>query len=229
MRKRVVLYTFLISIAAGSVSADMIGPGGPNYDSVNGMLSDFQQSYGQVVGNEITIPFDGQVTSLTVYGLYYNYKDFTFSPPTADDFTLRFHDIVAGDPEEDFSYELNIGAGVRSDTGEDLSGLTIYQHDFSGLSVPVSSGTQLLSIINNTEDPSNDGYWHWASANDEGDDWWRREDNQPTGQEDTFYWTPNESYPGDRAFTLTVVPVPGAVLLGMLGLSVAGVRLRRHR
>jgi len=34
--------------------------------------------------------------------------------------------------------------------------------------------------------------------------------------------------PGDWIRVVTVVPVPGAVLLGMIGLSVAGVKLRKH-
>ncbi len=34
--------------------------------------------------------------------------------------------------------------------------------------------------------------------------------------------------PGDWMRVVTQVPVPGAVLLGMLGLSVAGVKLRKH-
>jgi len=42
----------------------------------------------------------------------------------------------------------------------------------------------------------------------------------------TSHWVTN--YPGgDLAFKVTLVPVPGAVLLGMLGLSVAGVKLRK--
>ena len=33
---------------------------------------------------------------------------------------------------------------------------------------------------------------------------------------------------GDGLVGIAVVPVPGAVLLGMIGLSVAGVKLRKH-
>ena len=35
-------------------------------------------------------------------------------------------------------------------------------------------------------------------------------------------------YAGDKQSQLVMTPVPGAVLLGMIGLSVAGVRLRKH-
>jgi len=216
----------LASAAHGDVT---LGTGGPNYDSVNGLLSDFQQSYGQVVGNEITLPFAGRITSITVWGLYYNYKNYTNTPPEADNFTLRFHNIVGGDPDESVAFEQNLGAGIRTFTGEAFSDLKIYKYEFQNLNIDVAQGTTLLSIINDTDNPQTDGYWHWVSANDWGNTWWRREKSQPTGQEITFYWTKGSVYDGDRAFELTVVPVPapGAALLAFIGLGMAGWVKRR--
>lgn len=198
----------LLSASSATALATIVGPGAPNYDSINAVLSDFQQSYGQVVGDEFTLSSSGQITSLTVWGLYYNYKDLTFTPPVADDFTLRLHQIVSGDPEEAFYLEESLGAGTRTDTGEAYYGLTIYRYDFDGLNIPVDSGTTLLSVIDNTVEPATNGYWHWVSANDDGMDWWRREDKQPVGEENTYYWVPGDYYVGDRAFSMNVVPEP---------------------
>lgn len=235
MIRTLTVATMCVCAVCASASAVTVGPGGPNYDSINGLLSDFQQSYGQVVGNEVTLTCDGQIiTSLTVYGLYYNYVDMTFfKAPIADNFTLRLHDVdvVSGDPEEAFSYELNIGAGIRTDTGEDYSGLTIYQYDFANLNIPIGSGTTLLSIIDDTIEPAVNGYWHWVSANDDDPDdtWWRREDSQPVGEENTFYWTSYSGFLGDRAFSLEVVPEPLTMLAVFAGLAGLGGYIRRRR
>ncbi len=214
--------TLAVCIVPATI-AGMTGPGGPNYDSLNGLLSDFQQRYGQVTGDEFTVSSNGRITSLTVWGLYYNYSDYTNAPPAQDDFTLRLHNLdAADDPAEAFFYEENIGAGTRVDTGEALFGeLTVYQYTFTGLNIPVGVGAYLLSIIDDTTNPAEDGYWHWVSANDEGTSWWRREDEQPPGQESTVNWTPTSVYHGDRAFQLNIVPVPGAVVLGLIGLALA--------
>jgi hypothetical protein len=220
------------ALTAG-VQANSVGTGEPNYGSVNGLLSDFQQRYGQVVGQQLVGASGGSIESLTVYGVYYNYSNSVNNPPTADDFTLRLHQIVDGDPAEAYYFQQNIGAGVRSDTGEDLTAgsivLDIYQYDFAGLSIPVGSGAPLLSVINDTVNPTVDGYWHWVSANNDGTSWWRREDEQPAGQEITFFWVEGSEFNGNRAFQAEIVPEPLTMLAVFGGCGALGGYIRRRR
>mgnify|MGYP006299546021 CR=1 FL=1 len=231
MKKLSLLTAMVIFLATVNLAAaGLVGPGGPNYDSVNGLLSDFQQSYGQVAGTEISFNNSATIKSLTVWGLYYNYRDMTFTPPAEDDFTIRFHEVVGGDPDESFIYEQNVGAGVRTDTGEGYYDLNIFKYTFDGLNINLSAGDYLLSVIDDTVNPASNGYWHWVSANDTGTDWWRREDNQPAGEEFTFYWTAGGGFTGDRAFQASAVPVPAAVwLLGSGLMGLIGVRRKMRK
>lgn len=74
-----------------------------------------------------------------------------------------------------------------------------------------------------------------------GDGWYIHSGNDLTGYEfhgviqflgtyDTISWTnsPNEYWHGFTVAAPAVVPVPGAVLLGILGLGAAGLKLRKH-
>lgn len=230
-----ILSVAVIGFFAGSTYAALtLGPGAPpsTDDSVNGVLSDFSQRYGQVVGQEVTFDSAGYISDVSVWGLYYNYHDLTFTAPTADDFTLRIHDIAGSDPDEAYLTEVSLGAGTRTDIGTTLYGLNIFRYDFTGLHIDVSAlDLALVSIINETTNSDTDGYWHWVTAEANNyDDWWRREDLQPAGQEDTFYWTPgvDSGYPGSRALSLTYnpVPTPSAILLGLLGGAMIGLRRR---
>jgi hypothetical protein len=230
--KHRVLGTLLIAalLATPALAGMTVGPGGPNYGSLYGILSDHQQSYGQVSAAELNLAATSRITSLTVWGVYYNYSNFTNNPPVLDNFTFRLHNVTAGDPDESFFYEQNLGAGVRTDTGQLFDGqntpLTVFKYEFTGLDITAPAGLSLMSLIDDTTNPTVDGYWHWVTANDDGTMWWRREDNQPAGQEDTFFWT---SYAGgDLAYEMTVspIPTPGAAVLGVIGLALA-TRMRR--
>ena len=233
--------------AAGGAAAGPVTYGPNTFASGLALLSDFQQSFGQVVGSEFTVqPEAKRATSLEVWGLYYNYENFDEAPPAQDDFTLRFHDVTGGDPEESIASEYALGSGTRVDTGQILNGqidLAIYSYafDLTPFNIVLDPGATLISVINDVgslAQAQDGGYWHWANGGGVDSTFFRRENaldpqfaGQPQNFKDTFNWTELTST-GSRAFALeaVAVPVPSTLILLLAALmALGGVQLSRAR
>ena len=129
-------------------------------------------------------------------------------------FTIRCHREQQGTPQEDI-----IGAN-----GDYISILV------DGISI--STVDSLVNYNNGGGDSPTEFLFLGSGLTDGGDPYtfevhWLETDNNPaviTPINDILYSVGAHITDGK----LTVVPVPGAVLLGMLGLSAAGVKMRRR-
>ena len=191
---------------------------------LNGIYSDSEPGG---IADDFTLSMDSWVTTATWYGYYAD--DDLVPGVTSVDFLVRFYsdsaDLPATDPTDPY-YENALTASVADSGlvvavsgGSSSDGRIIYAFtaDLSSSPVLVNAGdkTWLSVVENSTGDPR----WSWS-----------RYDNTTQGM---VFWSSIQndwaSSNGDMAFSLdgTVVPVPGAFLLGMLGLSIAGVKLRK--
>lgn len=232
---------FCLSVAA-PVQAEEIVYGPDDFAPGTALLSDFQQSFGQVVGSAFEADRQSELQALTVWGLYYNYEDFEESAPQQDTFTLRFHDIVDGDPEESFFAEFDLGAGDRTDLGENLTSaagdeldLALYRYDFdlADLDIVLDAGDYLISVINDVgslDQAQDGGYWHWlnGTAAATGNGYFRREnaaDFNPNDEsfQSTINWT---GFGDDQAFGLTAIPLPAPLAMLAAGFGLLALRRR---
>ncbi len=120
---------------------------------------------------------------------------------------------------------MGVGMGVyaNDDTGGTLDSYLPPGHVYS----PTTAGRYYLAISGAPRDPYSVGGRIFP------DQPWEaiQGPTGPGGGSPLSYWSPGASHSAAYTITLTgaqFVPVPGAVVLGLLGLSVAGVKLRKR-
>jgi hypothetical protein len=208
MLKRILLFTLIFGFLAGSVSADYYTP------DVAYFLSLVDVDYSDVGGfNEAD---DDSPT--------------TTDPPYGEDlgYLVGFFGGLDDKDDDDMAW-VKWGNG-GSELNLDLSG-------YDGISVPFSNDndditsvalyftangtTYTSSYVELDEDEKQTLTWVFSSIPDTDD------------IDDIGFYIKDDflggDYPSDPdAYHISVVPVPGAVLLGILGLGVAGIKLRKY-
>jgi hypothetical protein len=162
-----------------------------------------------ISADSFTLSQDATITGLEWYGVY----PFGIASPSSA-FGVSFFSDAGGLPGAEIA-QFTVSASV-SDAG---LGSWIYKYTANGFSpVDVAAGETIWLSIYEDDSTTTSQAWGWNVYSNTAGHY-----VQSSGSSG---WS---SYTGDLAFALEgrVVPVPGAVLLGALGLSFAGWRLRR--
>jgi hypothetical protein len=186
------------------------------------------------VADDFTLSSNARISGVRWYGFYG--PTFNLSAMTDIDFTVAFLNDAGGLPGTDV-WRGTLAAAF-TDTGLDLitggdppayAGTTIYQFEAS-LPAPIviTAGTPMwLSLADNDVDTTipGPGQWLWSFSD--------LSVGSKASRSASSDWNWQYGGPGSVAFVLTgdepVVPVPGALVLACIGLSVTGWRLRRTR
>jgi hypothetical protein len=219
MKRSFIVFFALIGFVVYPTEASLFEQTPPD-NSLNGIFS-YHEPLGGIADN-FMLSVDSWVTDATWYG-YYADADLA-GEVTSVDFVVRFYSDSANLPDS-ILYEDTLTASVADSGqvvavtgGSPFDGRTIYKFTASldsPLLVTAGDNTWLSVVEDSTGDP------RWL---------WDRYDNNSLS---VAYWNSTLGNwaltNGNMAFSLdgTVVPVPGAILLGILGLSAVGIKLRK--
>jgi hypothetical protein len=237
MMKRILLLSGLVLMAVGvrPVWADVDLYTQP-LENVRGTFSNGEGG----IADNFRLSHDVRISGARWYGFYGPSFDLSATTMDTIDFTVTF---LNHDPDTLLpGAELWTGtvSATFADTGLVLAdpadggllpsyaGVTIYEFEASFAPITIEAWTMMwLSITENDDDTPHSGDTQWLWSGD-GITTWSRTASR-SGPEDTW----SRATYRDMAYVLTgeevIVPVPGAALLGVLGLSTAGWRLRRTR
>jgi len=200
----------LLSLAPEIRATTVVDNGGPN--GVDADVSDLAYPY--QIGDPFTLTSPATIRQAQWWGLYFSSN----SPTEPDAFTVRFFPVIAGVPNVIPSFSYALGNVPKTDSGVNVGAWDVYSYSAAISDTPLSAGTYLFSVVNNTIADAND-QWAWADSAQSGTAWKRTSDGQA--------WS---SFPGTHAFKLTdEVPEPSSAALLSVGITVLLSVSRRCR